>query len=621
MRASRQDDEYPRPQLRRKVWTSLDGEWEFAVDDEDVGRSERWFASADAPFDRRITVPYPPESPASGVGDRGFHPVVWYRRTVADAALRGASGTRSLIHFGAVDHRADVWCDGSLMAAHVGGQTPFTADVTDALRPDREEHVLVVRAEDDPTDAEQPRGKQDWREHPHGIWYDRTSGIWQSVWLETVPDTAIRDVAWSVDVPGAAVRLEVELSRAPRVPLVLDVTLRLADEILAEQSTTVRRRTNVVVVAVDALRHGQDRDRLEWTPERPVLLDADLRLRKAGGRAGAGATVDEVSSYLGVRSVAAAGGAVLLNGRPTYLRAVLDQGFRPHTHLASRGTEQLRAEVEVIKRLGFNTVRVHQKAEDPRFLYWADRLGLMVWGETAAGYAWSPRAASLLTCEWLDLVRRDRSHPSVIAWVPINESWGVPDIATSPAQQHFARGLAELTRALDPSRPVMSNEGWEHVDSDILGVHDYTADPATLRARYSTAAAARAAAGATFGPAGRRLVLGEAQRGAVEERGTPLVLTEFGGISVAEDAGSWGYVTVRPDQFAGVLGDLFDAVRASSGIAGFCYTQLLDTGQETNGLLFADGTPKLPAEVIRNIVTGKMIKEDVDEAADESSGC
>jgi hypothetical protein len=474
--------------------------------------------------------------------------------------------------------------------------------------------VLVVRAEDDPRDVEQPRGKQDWREHAHDIWYERTTGIWQPVWVETVPATAMDELAWSVDVPRASVALELHLSRTPGNPLELEVTLSLGADLLAKQTTMLRRRSNYVDIALAALRNGQDRKPLEWTPDRPVLIDAQLILRDPA----TGAVVDEAASYLGIRTVAATGGAVVLNGRPTYLRAVLDQGYRPETHLASRSADELRGEVELIKQLGFNAVRVHQKAEDPRFLYWADRLGLMVWGETAAGYEWSPRAATLLTSEWVELVRRDRSHPSVIAWVPINESWGVQDIAVSAAQQHFSRGIAELTRALDPSRPVISNDGWEHVDSDIVGLHDYTTDPERIRARYGTPAAVRAVTAAAFGPGGRRLLLDDAQRRAVQEGDAPVLLTEFGGISMTDEDESWGYATVTPEHYAGLLRELFDAVRSSADLAGFCYTQFLDTGQETNGLVYADGRPKLPVDVIRQIVTGTAIDDDAKPAEDDA---
>jgi beta-galactosidase/beta-glucuronidase len=584
----------------RSAWVSLDGPWQFAHDDQDDGLARRWFLpSTTGAFDQQIEVPYPPESEASGVHATDRHPVVWYRRTLPPDA-RPAAGTddRLLVHFGAVDHEADVWCDGQHVAHHVGGQTPFTADVTDALA-DTDDHVLVVRAQDEPDAVDVPRGKQDWRDEPHGIWYDRTTGIWQTVWTETVPRQHVTEVAWQPDVAAATVHGEVVLARMPRQPLTLDVRLTLDQEVLAETSVRVTTRTTQLSVSVPALRHGQERARLLWSPEHPVLVDVEVVIRDGGG------TTDSVASYLGLRSVAVKDGTFRLNGQPYYTRSVLNQGYRPRTHLASTGTEELRAEVEVTKAMGFNATRIHQKAEDPRWLYWADRLGLLVWGETAAAYEFSPTAVTLLTREWIDLVRRDRSHPSVVVWVPINESWGVPDIATDPAQQHFARSLAQLTRALDPTRPVVSNEGWEHTDSDILGLHDYTVDADELRDRFGSPEAATAAALAGHGPHGRRPILTAEQRDSFLAGDAPLMVTEFGGISLSQEAGSWGYGQAGSDsEYAALLTRLFDALRTAPTVVGFCYTQLMDTGQETNGLLYADGTPKLPVETIHGIVTG-----------------
>jgi beta-galactosidase/beta-glucuronidase len=617
VRATQQDGSYPRPQLRRERWVSLDGAWEFAHDDADAGLRARWFEEPTTdPFDRTIRVPYPPESPASGIGDSSPHPVVWYRRRVRhDQLAPVAAGDRVLVHFGAVDHRAQVWFDGRLVAGHVGGQTPFTADVTDAMTPGAEEHVLVVRAEDDPVALEQPRGKQDWRERPHGIWYERTSGIWQSVWSETVPRDHIAELAWWPDVPGGVVRGEVTLARVPAGRLVLELRMTLGEEILVEQSTVVRSRTTTPIASLDVLRNGQDRTRLLWSPEHPVLIDVELVLREAGS----GRVVDSVASYVGLRTTSVGGGTFQLNGRPYYVRAVLNQGYRPRTHLASSGSDELRAEVELARSMGFNAVRVHQKAEDPRFLYWADRLGLLVWAETAGAYEFSAAAVGLLAAEWTDLVRRDRSHPAIMAWVPVNESWGVQDIAVNPAQQHYARALAGLTRALDPSRPVMSNEGWEHVDSDILGLHDYTTDPEQLRRRYRDQDAAAGVVLAAHGPHGRRPVLNDAQAQAFRRGDAPLMITEFGGVSVTAAAGTWGYAHAGSDsEYATLLLALFDAVRSSPVIAGFCYTQFMDTGQETNGLLFADGTPKLPIESLRHIVTG--LKDGAEPVLHSTSG-
>ncbi len=604
MRATQQDGSYPRPMLCREQWTGLDGRWQFAYDDDDAGLAARWFdPSAAGPFAGTIEVPYPPESPASGVADRGRHPVVWYRRGIAHDALvpAGRDGQRVLVHFGAVDYRAQVWFDGQLAASHVGGQTPFTADVSNVMTPGADEHVLVVRAEDDPADPEQPRGKQDWREKPHGIWYERTTGIWQTVWAETVAPEHLADVTWIADLAAAVVRGEITLAKAPGSGLVLELTIRLGDEVLAEQSVHMTSRTSTVQVTIDGLRNGQDRARLLWNPEHPTLLDVEMVLRSRKS----GRVLDCVASYLGLRTVSVGGGCFQLNGQPYYLRAVLNQGYRAQTHLAALGSGELRTEVELAKAMGFNTVRIHQKAEDPRFLFWADRLGLLVWAETAAAYQFSPTAAELLVAEWMELVRRDRGHPAVAVWVPINESWGVQDIASSPAQQKFALALANLTRALDPTRPVMSNEGWEHVDSDILGLHDYTADAERLRARYAGRQAARDVVLSAHGPHGRRPILRAAQAQAFLAGDAPLMITEFGGVSLSSADDAWGYTTAGSDsEYATLLRRLFDAVRASTQVTGFCYTQFMDTGQETNGLLFADGTVKLPVESIREIVTG-----------------
>ena len=547
-------------------------------------------------------MPFPPESPASLIGDRGIHPVVWYRRRIAQQSLPGSgNGQRVLIHFGAVDFRAQVWFDGQLVCSHVGGQTPFTADVTHAMAAEADEHVLVVRAEDQPGDVEQPRGKQDWRETPHGIWYERTTGIWQTVWAETVPENHITDVAWTPDIPAAAVHGEITVAKPPPRGFALELTVRLGEEILAELSVVMQDKTIHVDVPLAALRNGQDRARLLWTPEHPTLLDIEVVLRDRQSAS----VIDSAASYTGVRSVSVGMGSFQLNGQPCYLRAVLNQGYRARTHLAAEGSAQLRAEVELAKQMGFNAVRVHQKAEDPRFLFWADRLGLMVWAETAAAYKYSATAITLLVTEWMDLIRRDRSHPAVVVWVPINESWGVPDIASRTDQQNFARSLASLTRALDPSRPVVSNDGWEHVDSDILGLHDYAGDADELRARYGTSQAASETVRSAPGPLHRRPVIGEQQLQAFASGNAPLMITEFGGLSLDVGDDGWGYTNARSDsEYASLLRQLFDALRASRDVAGFCYTQFMDTGQEANGLLSADGTPKLPLETIRQIVTG-----------------
>ena len=584
---SRQDGSYPRPQLVRAGWSSLDGDWEFAFDDDDRGLGAGWPAGS-VPLDRTIRVPFCPESELSGIGDTAPHRVVWYRRAV-EFPTPGA-GDRTLLHFGAVDHTCRVWVDGIEVGRHEGGQTPFTFDITAALQ--RDTHHIVVRAEDGPDDLEIPRGKQDWLPDPHAIWYPRTTGIWQSVWWETTPATAIDRVGWSSDLVHGTVTAEVRLTGPLDEGFVLDLRAELDGTVLAAVSTEVRSHELTVVLRPTRLRAGQARDALLWSPEHPVLVDAELVLRS-------GATpVDRVGSYFGIRSVAVADGTFQLNGHPCFVRSVLEQGYWPDGLQTAPSDDARRREVELIKELGFNAARIHQKAEDPRFLYWADRLGLMLWGETAAAYDFSPRAVQLLTSEWLDLVERDRSHPSIVTWVPFNESWGVQDISRDPAQREFVRGLASLTRAIDPTRPVVSSDGWEHVNSDILTIHDYAADPAVLASRYATREALLEAAGG-MGPQGRVVRVDPY----ATPDGLPIMVSEFGGTSFA-GTGTWGYSVVgSEEEFESLLRAQFAALSAPV-LAGFCYTQFADTFQETNGLVTADRVPKLPVASLRALIAG-----------------
>ncbi|TFD60884.1 glycoside hydrolase family 2 [Cryobacterium suzukii] len=599
--ASAQGGVYPRPQLVRPNWHDLAGEWAFEHDDHDTGRSERWFANA-SQLSRVITVPFPPESEMSGISDPGFHPVVWYSRVISseDVAASGRSLERDrvILHFGAVDYRASVWIDGQFIGSHEGGQTPFSFDVTEALTL-HTDCVLVVRAEDDPHDVAQPRGKQDWLEEPHVIWYHRTTGIWQPVWLESVPDQRIAALNWTPNAQAGNVEIEVDLTRRPATGVTVQVELSIAGEILARQSFLTLEPRSLATIQIARQSNGQAFETLLWSPENPRLIDAHVSII-----ADDGSVLDDSYSYFGLRSVSVAGGRFLLNDRPYFVRSVLEQGYWPQSHLAAPSAEALRAEVELIKALGFNAARIHEKVEDPRFLYWADRLGLLIWGEMGSTYEFSSEAVSRVTREWTDVVRRDRSHPSIVTWVPLNESWGVQQIAHDDAQMNFAQSLYHLTRSLDPSRPVISNDGWEHATSDILTIHDYAGTAEQLDASYRDIDAIRALV-AGIGPAGRRLQLIPR-----EVDGQSIMVTEFGGVSFAPDAAgdSWGYTTATShEDFESRVSGLVGSLRDNPLLSGFCYTQLTDTMQETNGLTDANRQPKLPIAVIRNIVSGEGV--------------
>ncbi len=596
---------HPRPQLTRDRWTDLSGVWQFAFDDANIGLSQRWHERTDV-FDRAIRVPFPPESRASGIGDPSPHHVVWYQRAFPE--VRQDREERLWLHFGAVDYRAQVWVNGRLVTAHEGGHTPFSADITSALAHGGDEHVVVVRVEDWPDDLAQPRGKQDWQPVPHRIWYHRTTGIWQPVWLEPLPATFIAELHWTPDLDRAQLRLDVRLDAPPPKPLRLQTRLSLHGAPIAEVASRVGGIETSVAIGLDAAALLMDRDRWLWSPRHPNLVEAELMLLDEDR------VIDAVRSYAGLRSVGVADGRFLLNGRPYYLRFALEQGYWPESHLAAPSEQALRREVELAKELGFNGVRIHQKVEDPRFLAWCDRLGLLVWGEMANAYVFTPAAAERLINEWIAVLRRDFSHPCIVAWVPINESWGVPNVARDPAQQAFVQSLYWLTKTLDPTRPVVANDGWEHLVTDILGIHDYAAEGNVLRERYGSAEAVeRTLQDVQPGP--HPIVLP-----GFRHRGQPVMLTEFGGILDADEAGegAFGYGTVRgKDAFLARYADLVGAVLDCPTIAGFCYTQLTDTEQERNGLLTAERVPKFDPAAVRAITSrpSKAIPSDAIAAA------
>jgi beta-galactosidase/beta-glucuronidase len=607
-------DLHPRPQLRRERWADLCGRWGFAFDDADRGFSERWFERAE-PFAREILVPYPPESRLSGVHETGFHPVVWYRREVRIEEVDRPD--RLILHFGAVDYHANVWVNGRMAVEHAGGQTPFSADIAPLLAAG-ESQVITVRAQDEPRDLQQPRGKQYWEETPGYIWYHRTTGIWQPVWLEPLPSVAIAELRWTPDVDRFGVALTLRLNReCPegwriRVKLIGDGPGRVLVDDTCLITGPELRRDLLLDINDAAIRR---RRALLWAPDHPSLIDAEIELLDETGT-----VIDRVESYFGLRRIEVRDGRFILNGIPTFLRLVLAQNYWPDSLLAAPDVNALRREVELAQSLGFNGVRIHQKIEDPRFLYWCDKLGMLVWAEMANGYVYSDRAAEMLVHEWLEAVRRDYNHPSIITWVPLNESWGVPDLDRSAQQRNFVRALYHLTRALDPTRPVIANDGWQHAVGDVFGVHDYAPSGEMLRERYRD----RDAIARTFQEVRphHHPLLGEG--GALNRE--PIVISEFGGLAFKPGAGEdwFGYGQFADaDELLSTYEELVDALLGSTALAGFCYTQLTDTEQETNGLLTVHREPKLdpgrlraitgrPSKAVPSEVLDALIKQEVE---------
>jgi beta-galactosidase/beta-glucuronidase len=577
---------YPRPQLQRAIWYSLNGTWDVSLDPDAT-----WRVPPDVQWSEQIQVPFAAEAPASGIGYTGFFTACWYRCRID--LPHTPDGNRWLLHFGAVDYMATVWINGIYVGDHEGGNSPFTLDITDRVA--AEQCEIVVRAEDDPHDLAKPRGKQDWRLEPHSIWYPRTTGIWQTVWLECVPQTRIGRLAFTPNLARWEVGVEACLEGEHRAPLRLGVKLRHGSTVLAVDTYELVNGEVHRGIALSDPGIDDSRNELLWSPEAPTLLDVQVELWGERGE-----LLEVVHSYLGLRSATVQGDKFLLNGRPYVLRMVLDQGYWPGGGLTASNDEALRRDVQLAREMGFNGVRKHQKIEDPRYLYWADRLGLAVWEEMPSAYRFTRVSVQRLSREWTQVIQRDYSHPCIIAWVPINESWGVPNLPDNPRERHYVQALYHLTKTLDPTRPVVGNDGWESTATDIIGIHDYDDQPDRIARRYH----ADDILPRLFKrerPGGRLLVLEGHPHADL-----PLMLTEFGGIALAPSTGGWGYsACATPEEFANQYEQLLDVVRNLGLLAGFCYTQFADTYQEANGLLYADRTPKVALGRISRATHGR----------------
>jgi beta-galactosidase/beta-glucuronidase len=454
--------EYPRPQFERGDWLNLNGEWEFAFDDADEGLSAAWFEEARR-LPARIVVPFPYQSPLSGIGETACHDVVWYAR---DFDLPDAyTGCQIWLRFGAVDYSTQVWVNGEAAGENRGGQVPFSMEVTAHLRPGR--NRITLRAEDR-ADPCQPRGHQRGAPGAGCDGYTATTGIWQTVWLEPVAPTHIEHLRIVPNVERETVRLELTIDGAQRTGLKLCVCASLEGRAVAD-----------AVVRVEDARITLDlplRQLALWSPEYPFLYDLELTLLVHG------MAVDRVRSYFGMRETAVSGTELMLNGRPLHPRLVLDMGYFPDGLLAAPTDEALRRDVDLAKALGFDGVWKSQKAEDPRWLTWCDRLGLLVWSEPARAPRWGPEMAEAFVEEWARIVERDLNHPCIVAWAPFGECPEGAGSSTARAPRGFEDGVVALTRALDSSRPVVGGDTPERLPritrtehlADAMSKHEST---------------------------------------------------------------------------------------------------------------------------------------------------
>ena len=562
--------EYPRPQFVREKWQNLNGEWEFEIDAGRSGVARRLFLAEK--LSGRIIVPFCPESSLSGVGVKDFMDAVWYRRTFSVPSEWHPG--HILLHFGAADYFTQVWINGKPAGTHTGGYTPFSFDITDLLRDGG--NSLAVCVQDDLRTGRQPCGKQSREYYSHNCDYTRTTGIWQTVWLECVPDRYIARAKFIPDPDNGCVHIDCLCSGGAQ-GCVLEAAASFGGAAEGSAQAAVTGDRVSVTVRLDHLHL--------WGPGTPNLYDLTLTLSDGAG------PIDRVSSYFGMRAVTLEGGAICINHQPVFQRLVLDQGFYPDGIYTAPSDDALRRDIEFSFSMGFNGARMHQKVFDPRYLYWADRLGYLIWGEYAS---WglditTPAGLEAFLPEWLESMERDFSSPALVGWCPFNETW---DQDGTKQDDSVLRTVYLATKALDATRPVIDTSGNFHVVTDIFDVHDYEQDPAVFAAHYEP----MAHGGETYNTFPQR------QR----YEGQPYFVSEYGGIwwNPGQAGGNaWGYGN-RPasgEEFIRRYEGLTSALLRNPRICAFCYTQLTDVEQEVNGLYTYDRQAKFDPAVIREI--------------------
>ena len=574
--------EHPRPQAVREQWLNLNGWWEFEMDADRAGL-EQGLPVADH-LAGEILVPFCPESTLSGVGRTEFLPLLWYRR---DFSLpTNWQGQRILLHFGAVDYECTVWVNGQQVGWHRGGYTPFSLDITKAVRWGAP-NSLTLHVLDDTLSPLQPKGKQSMKPESYGCHYTRVSGIWQTVWLEAVPPTYLAEFQLIPDWANHVLAVTAQIS-GKGGDGELHITVLANGKLCGEQRVHTQGNRATAYVPLSFVR--------PWSPQDPFLYDLEIELRHSDG------SRDRLKSYFGLRSIAIEGKVVTLNGKPIFLRQVLDQGYYPDGIYTAPSDEALRRDIELGLAFGFNGARLHQKVFEQRYLYWADKLGYLVWAEFGD---WGTdindaRLLERMLEEWLPAMRAQFNHPAVIGWCPYNErhDWKNAETLRIPYR---------LSKALDPTRPVIDTSGYRHVETDIYDVHDYEQNVEMFRARYQPLAEGKEVN--IYQDRGRDWDIPHADQ--------PFYVSEYGGIwwnPDQQDEKAWGYggKDARPRSEAEFLARyraLTEALLFNPGVCGFCYTQITDVEQEVNGLCYYNRQPKFDPALIRAINAQKAAIE------------
>ncbi|MBQ3079292.1 MAG: beta-galactosidase [Clostridia bacterium] len=566
--------EYPRPQFQRAGWMNLNGTWQFEIDCGGSGRARNLVNKEK--LDGEIIVPFCPESALSGIKNVDFMRAVWYRRSFT--LPKAAKGKRVFINFGAVDYECEVWINGVSVGTHRGGYVSFQFEITKALKDG--ENTIVVCADDDSRNGHQPFGKQSYRYESFGCFYTRTTGIWQTVWLEWTNDERIKSVKMTPDATNASLLIEAELDGS-----VKGAVLKAQAAFEGEYETEIAQEADGNFVRMQLLIENAHL----WNVGEPNLYDLVLTLEKDGK------TVDTVNSYFGLRSISFDGMKCLINGKPVFQRLILDQGFYPDGIYTAPTDDELKNDILRSMAMGFNGARLHQKVFEQRFLYWADKLGYICWGEMASWGAdpKEPWTLPVFLGEWLEVLKRDYNSPAIVGWCPWNETWG----EDNNGQHHETMSMTyRVTKAFDPTRPCIDASGGIHVETDIFDTHDYEQNTEIYKERYAPDAPTiydRLANRQSYG-------------------GQPVFVSEYGGIAWNTEGKGWGYGygPSTKKEFLERYKGLTEALLNNPHHMGFCYTQLTDVEQEINGLYYYDRRPKFDPEIIHAITSQKAAIEE-----------
>lgn len=578
-------NEYPRPQLVRSDWKNLNGQWDFEIDNAVCGKEKHFFERPS--LDGKITVPFCPESKLSGVGHTDFMNCVWYRKSFE--IPKEWKGRRILLHFGAVDYKSTLYVNCKEVMTHVGGYTPFCADITDFLSDSG--NFITLCAEDNVRSGKQPAGKQSKRLGSYGCFYTRTTGIWQTVWLEAVNAAHVKNIKFTSDIQNSEILAQINVT-SECVGSEITLETSFEGKPTGAVSTKILSAEPFVTVKLSELNL--------WDIGKGNLYDAVITVKKDG------VIFDRVESYFGMRSVALSDNAFILNGRRVFGRWVLDQGFYPDGIYTAPTDTDLKNDIIYSMQFGFNGARLHEKIFEPRFIYWADKLGYMVWGEHgnwALDITFAGSLANFLP-EWLEAIERDYSHPSIIGWCPFNETWWTDPNNGSTGRQCDAvlSTVYYATKAIDKTRPCIDTSGNYHVITDIFDVHDYEQDPELFYSYFKNAKDGEV----------HDQVYRESGNERQTYRGEPLFCSEYGGIRWSTTGKGWGYGNA-PDteqEFIERYKGLTDVLLDNEAFLGFCYTQLYDVEQEENGLMTYDRKFKFDPEIFRRINTRKAKNED-----------